>query len=76
MERAALLRAKARVLWFRGDKASDVEIAEGFMAALPRIDKLMETLEAPYVIKVTPAGYAYQKYPEPIAPDKEDEAEG
>lgn len=73
MEWAALIRAKARVLWFRGDHASDVEITEGFLAALPRIDKLAAMLTPPYVIRVTPAGYAYQKYPKPVERDDKDE---
>jgi hypothetical protein len=64
IEWMALLRAKARVLWFKGDRASNTEITEGFLAALPKIDKLAATLSVPYIIKVTPAGYIEQIYPE------------
>ncbi len=34
LEWMALLRAKARVLWFKGDRASNIEIMEGFLQAL------------------------------------------
>jgi len=61
----ALIRAKARVLWFKGDRASDIAITEGFLAALPKIDKLTAVLPPPYIVKVTPAGYIEQIYPEP-----------
>jgi hypothetical protein len=64
IEWMALLRAKARVLWFKGDRASNVEITEGLLAALPKIDQLASALAAPYIIKVTPAGYVEQVYPE------------
>jgi hypothetical protein len=63
IEWMALLRAKAKVLWFKGDRASNVEITEGFLAALPKIDKLAAVLPAPYIIKVTPAGHIEQVYP-------------
>jgi hypothetical protein len=66
IEWMALLRAKARVLWFKGDRASNVEITEGFLAALPKIDKLAAILPAPFIIKVTPAGYVELVYPEVI----------
>ena len=61
----ALLRSKARVLWFKGDRASNIEITEGFMTALPRTDALLKDLAPPCVIKVTPAGYVEQIYPDP-----------
>ena len=64
IEWMAFLRTKARVIWFKGDRASNVEIAEGFLAALSKIDKLTATLQAPYIIKVTPAGHVEQIYPE------------
>lgn len=72
IEWMALLRAKARVLWFKGDRASNVEITEGFLAALPKIDKLTATLSTPYIIKVTPAGHIEQIYPE----DTEESTDG
>ena len=61
----AFRRAKARVLWFKGDDASNIEITEGFLGALPAIDRLTAELSPPYIIKVTPAGYVEQVYPEP-----------
>jgi|GEM_PF-1855652 len=64
IEWMAFLRAKARVLWFRGDRASNVEITEGFLAALPNIDERTATLTPPYIIKVTPAGNTEQIYPD------------
>lgn len=64
LEWMAFLRAKARVLWFKGDRASNVEITEGFLNALERIDKLSTGLQPPYIIKVTPAGHAELVYPE------------
>jgi len=51
-------------LWFKGDRASNVEIAEGFLRALPKIDQLTASLEPPYIIKVTSAGHVEQIYPE------------
>lgn len=63
LEWMAILRAKARVLWFKGDRASNVEITEGFLGALQRIDNLIAGLAPPYIIKVTPSGYAEQVYP-------------
>lgn len=63
IEWMAFLRGKARVLWFRGDRASNVEIKEGFLSALERIDLLTSQLEPPYIIKVTPAGHVEQVYP-------------
>jgi hypothetical protein len=65
VEFMALIRAKARVLWFKGDRASDMAITEGFLTALPKIDKLTALLPPPYIVKVTPAGYIEQIYPEP-----------
>ena len=67
IEWMAFLRAKARVLWFKGDRASNLAITEGFLLALPKIDRLASHLAAPYIIKVTPAGYVEQVYPEPAA---------
>ena len=66
IEWMAFLRAKARVLWFKGDRASDVEIMEGFLLALPKVDRLVGLLKPPYIIKITPAGHVEQVYPEPI----------
>jgi hypothetical protein len=66
LEWMAFLRAKARVLWFKGDRASNVEITEGFLSALPKIDRLTSHLEPPYIIKVTPAGHVEQVYPPKI----------
>jgi PIN like domain len=63
IEWMAFLRAKARVLWFKGDRASNIEITEGFLSALVKIDKLTSDLRPPYIIKVTPAGYIEQVYP-------------
>ena len=65
LEWMAFLRAKARVLWFRGDRASDIEITEGFLAALSKIDRLTAALIPPFIIKITPAGHVEQIYPEP-----------
>jgi len=65
IEWMAFRRAKARVLWFKGDDASNIEITEGFLGALPAIDRLTAELSPPYIIKVTPAGYVEQVYPEP-----------
>lgn len=64
IEWMALLRAKARVLWFKGDRASNVEITEGFLTALPKIDRIIAALTPPYIIKITPAGHVEQIYPE------------
>lgn len=64
LEWMAFLRAKARVLWFKGDRASNTEIKEGFLRALPEIDQLTARLEPPYIIKVTPAGNVEQIFPE------------
>ena len=61
----AFLRAKARVLWFKGDRSSNLAIKEAFLLALPKIDQLISHLSPPYIIKVTPAGYIEQVYPEP-----------
>lgn len=65
LEWMALLRAKARVLWFKGDRAFNVEIAEGFLTALPKVDALVSRLSPPFIIKVTPTGAVEQVYPEP-----------
>jgi hypothetical protein len=62
----AFLRAKARVLWFRGDRASNRAITEAFLTALPAIDELTEELQPPYIVKVTSAGRVEQIYPERI----------
>jgi hypothetical protein len=67
IEWMAFLRAKARVLWFKGDRSSNVAITEGFLLALPKIDRLSSRLSPPYIIKVTPAGAVEQVYPEPAA---------
>jgi hypothetical protein len=67
IEWMAFLRTKARVLWFKGDRASNVAITEGFLIALPKIDRLSSRLSPPYIIKVTPAGCVEQVYPEPAA---------
>lgn len=64
IEWMAFMRAKARVLWFKGDRASNVEITEGFLAALPAIDQMTAVLQPPYIIKVTAAGYVEQTYPQ------------
>jgi hypothetical protein len=64
LEWIAFLRAKARVLWFKGDRASNVEITEGFLAALPKIDSLVLSLSPPYIIKITPSGHVEQVYRE------------
>jgi len=64
LEWIAFLRAKARVLWFKGDRASNVEITEGFLAALPKIDRLALSLPPPYIIKITSSGHVEQIYPE------------
>jgi predicted nuclease of predicted toxin-antitoxin system len=63
IEWMAFLRAKARVLWFKGDNASNVEITEGFLSALSKIDALVAQLQPPYIIKVTGSGYVQQIYP-------------
>lgn len=64
LEFMAFLRAKARVLWFKGDKASGTDIKEGFLKALPSIDALVARLDPPYIIKVTVSGHIQQVYPE------------
>jgi hypothetical protein len=64
LEWMAFLRAKARVLWFKGEGASGLAITEAFLAALPGIDKITADLRAPYIIKVTLAGQVEQIYPE------------
>jgi len=64
IEWMAFLRARARVLWFKGDRSSDLAIKDGFLLALPKIDKLTSHLSPPYIIKITPAGYIEQVYPE------------
>ena len=66
LEWMAFLRAKARVLWFKGDRASNVEITEGFLSALTAIDEMTALLPPPYIIKVTPAGHVEQVYPEDL----------
>ncbi len=66
LEWIAFLRAKARVLWFKGERASNIEITEGFLTALPGIDKITAQLRPPYIIKITVAGYVEQVYP-PVA---------
>lgn len=63
IEWMAFIRSKARVIWFRGDRASDVEIEEGFIAALAKIDRLAARLSPPYIIKVTPSGQIELVYP-------------
>ncbi len=47
LEWMAFLRAKARVLWFKGDRASNVDITEGFLSALPKIHELTAQLLPP-----------------------------
>jgi hypothetical protein len=69
MEWMAIRRAKARVLWFKGDRASNVDITEGFLKALPKIDALTAALQPPYIIKITVAGYVEQIYPAPDTAD-------
>lgn len=64
IEWMSFLRAKARVLWFKGDRASNIEIMEGFLSALAVIDKMTSELQPPYILKVTPAGAVEQIYPE------------
>ena len=64
IEWMAFLRAKARVLWFKGDRASGLDITEAFLKALPAIDKLTDALQPPYIIKITGAGHVEQIYPE------------
>ena len=66
LEWMAFLRAKTCVLWFRGDRASNREITEAFLAALPAIDALTAGLLPPYIVKVTSAGRVEQIYPERI----------
>jgi hypothetical protein len=63
IEWMAFRRAKAKVLWFKGDRASNVEITEGFLNALEKIDKMILSLDPPFIIKVTPAGHVEQVYP-------------
>jgi PIN like domain len=63
LEWMAFRRAKARVLWFKGDRASNVGITEGFLTALPAIDRLTAELQPPYIVKITPAGFVEQIYP-------------
>jgi hypothetical protein len=62
----AFRRAKARVLWFKGDRASGSDITEAFLTALPAIDELTAKLPPPYLIKVTAAGHVEQIYPEMV----------
>ena len=64
LEWMAFLRAKARVLWFKGDRASNLQITNGFLGALPVIDELTALLRPPYIIKVTPTSRVEQIYPE------------
>ena len=52
LEWMSFLRAKARVLWFKGDRASNIGIMEGFLSALATIDKMTSELQ----LRVTPAG--------------------
>lgn len=64
LEWMAFRRAKARVVWFKGDRAAGSDIVDGFLAALPQLDQLMSDLQPPYIIKVTPSGHAEIVYPE------------
>jgi len=64
LEWMAFLRAKARVLWFKGDRASSRLITDAFISALPAIDRLTSKLQPPYIVKITPAGAVEQIYPE------------
>ena len=64
LEWMAFLRAKARVLWFKGDRASSRAITDAFLSALPAIDSLTAELQPPYIVKITLAGTVEQVYPE------------
>jgi len=64
LEWMAFLRAKARVLWFKGDRASGLDITEAFLAALPAIDESTAALRPPYILKVTLTGQVERIYPE------------
>ena len=64
LEWMAFLRAKARVLWFKGDRASGLDITEAFLSALPANGKLMADLRPPYIIKVGLSGHLERVYPE------------
>ena len=65
IEWMAFLRARARVLWFKGDRASGSDITEAFIAALAATDQLTAQLAPPFIVKISLNGRIEQVYPEP-----------
>jgi hypothetical protein len=66
IEWMAFLRAKARVLWFKGDRASGSDITDAFFSALSAVDELTSRLPPPFIVKITLSGGAEQVYPEDV----------
>lgn len=63
LEWMSFIRAKARVLWFKGDRASGLDITEGLIGALPAVDEITRELHPPWIVKITIAGRAELIYP-------------
>jgi PIN like domain len=64
IEWMAFLRARARVLWFKGDRASGTDITEAFLSALPAVDEITARLAPPYILKIALSGGVEQIYPD------------
>ncbi len=56
IERQALIRAKVRAFVFTGGNISGVETAELIVAALPRIQRILNANEPPFIARITGSG--------------------
>ncbi|MFL6244928.1 MAG: hypothetical protein ACJ74H_02805 [Thermoanaerobaculia bacterium] len=56
IERKALLAADVRAFVFTGGNMSGVEMAESIVAAIPRMLRVLETTQAPFIARITGAG--------------------
>ncbi len=56
IERQALVRAKVRAFVFTGGNISGVETAELIVAALPRMERIINANRAPFIARITGSG--------------------
>ena len=57
LEIAALRASKARVFVLTAGNLRGIEIAEAFLAAIPRICRVLHTLSGPFVARVSQSGH-------------------